>query len=361
MDDSARSLLRWLQDRQDVEECVSRYAHGVDRHDPELIAGVYHPDARDVHGPFAGGIPEFVSWVNALHERKTRAHTHNITTHYCELQGERAFADTYVMFVLYRRDRDVVMLGSGRYVDRLERRHGQWKIAERRTLVDIRLEAPAQSLGDSPGGYVSGTWDKGDPSYQRPLMLPPHLAASAPDVPARSTPAARSLIDTGRAAALLRECAARRAIRDCIVQSVRGFDRGDRDLALQQYAADARVADGAISGAAESYVDARLARFARADLALTHNLTSHQVAIQGQRAVAETYLTLVRLGTDGVTAWMGGMRLLDKLRCDDGRWRIGARRVIADFELEADGSSLATDDQYLRSRRDRADISYERN
>jgi hypothetical protein len=360
MDDDAKVLLRWLQDRQDIEECVARYAHGVDRHDPELIAGAYHPDARDVHGPFAGGIPEFVTWVNALHERKTRAHTHNITTHWCELQGEQAFADTYVMFVLHRRDRDVVMVGSGRYVDRLERRHGKWKIAERRTLVDIRLEAPAQSLGDSPGGYVSGTWDKRDPSYQRPMMLPPHLAARAPDVPARTTPAARTMLDSRGATTVLRVCAARRAIRDCIVQSVRGLDRGDRELVLQQYATYARIADGAITGTAESYVDARLERIARADRALTHNLTSHQAAIRGDRALAETYLTLVRLGMDGVTAWMGGMRLLDELHCDDGRWRIASRRVVADFELEADGSSLATDDQYLQSRRDRADISYER-
>jgi hypothetical protein len=360
MDPTAKVLLRWLRDRQEIEECVSRYANAVDRHDAALIADVYHPDARDVHGPFDGGVADFAAWVNALHERKTRAHTHNITTHYCELQGERAFSDTYVMFVLYRREREAVMMGSGRYVDRLERRDGRWKLAERRTIIDIRLEAAAQPLADSPGGYCAGTWDRRDASYERPLVLPPHLAARAPTVPMRARPRARTFLDGDAAAAALEDCAARQAIRDCIVQSVRGLDRGDRDLALRQYLPGAQIDDGAVSGNAEYYVDAQLAKFERADSALTHNLTSHQVEIDDRRAVAETYLTLMRLGRNGVTGWVGGLRLLDRLHSQDGHWRIGSRRVVADFEFEADGSSLNTEDRYLRSQRDRTDISYER-
>jgi hypothetical protein len=360
MDHLAKILLHWLRDRQQIEECVSHYANAVDRHDAALIAGVYHPDARDVHGPFDGGVPEFATWVNALHERKTRAHTHNITTHFCELQDDRAFADTYVMFVLYRREREAVMLGSGRYVDRLERRNGRWKIAERRTIVDMRLEAVAQPLADSPGGYSAGTWDTRDPSYQRPLVLPPHLATRAPALPVRARPAARAVLDGDAAAAALQDYAARRAIRDCIAQSVRGLDRGDRELALRQYAPGAQVDDGAVGGNADFYVDAKLAEFSRADSALTHNLTSHQVEIDGHRAAAETYLTLMRLGRDGMTGWVGGLRLLDRLQSRDGHWRISSRQVVADFEFAANGSSLANEDQYLRSRRDRTDISYER-
>ncbi len=152
---------------------MSRYAHALDRHDEALLADVYHPDARDLHGPFDGPIPEFITWVNALHERKTRAHTHNITTHWCEVQGDRAFADSYVIFVLYLREREVVMMGSGRYVDRLERRSGSWKIAERRVIIDMRFEAEAQPLDNTPGGYPRGTWDRRDITY-RPLALLRH-------------------------------------------------------------------------------------------------------------------------------------------------------------------------------------------
>ena len=342
MDTVSQALLRELQDRQDIEECVSRYAHGLDRHDEALIADVYHPDAKDWHGPFAGAIPEFVTWVNALHERKTRAHTHNITTHWCELQGDRAFADSYVIFVLYLRERDVVMMGSGRYIDRLERRAGHWKIAERRTIIDMRLEAEAQPLASTPGGYPSGTWDRTDIAYVPPLTL--------------RQPAPRD----ERADELLAKCAARRAIKDCIVQSVRGLDRADRPLTLDQYASGALVEDGVFRGPVERHTDLLLTRFEQEDIAITHNLTSHLVEIRGPAATAETYLTLMRFSKDGATGWVGGLRLLDRLEQRDGRWRIAKRRIVADYELAADGSAVNTDAQYLRSRRDGADISYDR-
>jgi ketosteroid isomerase-like protein len=351
------TLIHMLQDRQAIEECVSRYAHAVDRHDEALIANVYHPDARDTHGPFIGGIPDFAAWVNALHERKTRAHTHNITTHWCELRGDRAFADTYVIFVLYRREREIVMMGSGRYVDRLERRGGAWKIAERRTIIDIRLEADAQRPGESPGGYPVGTWDRSDVSYERPLRLPSQLAALAPHSEVPIAPAVGNEVD---AATLLSKCTARRAVKDCITQSVRGLDRGDRELALLQYWPGAVLDDGAFHGDAARHIGMLIERSEEEDLAMVHHLSSHLAEVHEGTATAETYLTLMRHSRDGKRVWVGGLRLLDRLEARQDDWRITSRRIVADYEFEADGSSLLTDDQYLRSRRDREDISYER-
>jgi 3-phenylpropionate/cinnamic acid dioxygenase small subunit len=358
MDTLSQRLLRELQDRQAIEECVSRYAHGLDRHDEALIADVYHPDARDAHGPFDGSIPEFVTWVNALHESKTRAHTHNITTHWCELRGERAFADSYVIFVLYRREREIVMMGSGRYIDRLERRSGAWKIAERRVIIDMRFEAEAQPLGNTAGGYPTGTWDRTDLTYLRPLVLPSELESMRAGQPV-SSPELSSPTPL-RATEMLMRCAARRAIKDCITQSVRSLDRADRALALDQYAPGARIEDGIFRGSAEQHVEESLARFEREDLALTHNLSSHWVEVRERVAVAETYLTLMRFSRDGTSGWVGGLRLLDRLQEHEGRWRIVSRQVVADYELTANGSSVNTDAQYLRSRRDRGDISYDR-
>ena len=347
----ANSILHALQDRYEIEECLSRYAHGVDRHDEALIAQVYHADASDWHGPYSGGVAEFVTWVNALHERKTRAHTHNITTHWCDVRGDRAFSDTYVIFVLYRREREIVMMGSGRYVDRLERRDGVWRIAQRRTIIDIRLEADAQSLARSPGNYPSGTWDRSDPSYQRPLQLPTHSVAPVP----------MGMSTIANAETLLSECAARRSIRDCITQSVRGLDRNDRELVLVQYAPGARVMDGAFHGDVVRHTDELLRRFEAEDLALAHHLTSQRIELRGESdAAAETYLMLMRYSKHSATVWVGGIRLLDRLELDEGRWQITSRQMVADFELEADGSALATDDQYPRSRRNGEDISYER-
>jgi hypothetical protein len=62
----------------------------------------------------------------------------------------------------------------GRYVDRLEKRSGTWRIAARRSFVDLALHG-SSSLLQMPAfraqGYPKGTRDRSDSSYQRPLDL----------------------------------------------------------------------------------------------------------------------------------------------------------------------------------------------
>src|SRR5215470_12069157 len=119
--DTARDL-QYLLDRQEILDCVYQYSRGLDRHDVEVLSDAYHPDAIDHHGGFVGYIPEFVQWGNALHEADYLAHTHNITTHNCEIDGDTAHAESYVMDTLLAPDTATVTVMGGRYVDRLERR-----------------------------------------------------------------------------------------------------------------------------------------------------------------------------------------------------------------------------------------------
>jgi hypothetical protein len=59
-----------------------------------------------LHGPFRDTVSKgFAEWGNALHAGKTRAHTHNLTTRWVELQGDAALTDTYVLFALFLRER----------------------------------------------------------------------------------------------------------------------------------------------------------------------------------------------------------------------------------------------------------------
>ena len=63
---------------------------------------------------------------------------------------------------------------SGRYVDRLERRDGIWKIAVRRSTVELMFTADASLLQSElfkDQGYPRGTRDRRDLSYLRPLTL----------------------------------------------------------------------------------------------------------------------------------------------------------------------------------------------
>jgi hypothetical protein len=59
-----------------------------------------------LHGPFRDTVSKgFAEWGNALHAGKTRAHTHNLTTRWVELQGDAALTDTYVLFALFLKER----------------------------------------------------------------------------------------------------------------------------------------------------------------------------------------------------------------------------------------------------------------
>jgi hypothetical protein len=160
-----------LLDRLAIQDCVTGYARGLDRHDRELLASAYHEDAIDHHGDFTGPVDEFVAWANAGHEGSYTAHTHFITNTRAEIDGDVAHAESYVLFVLKRKDGDGVDIGGGRYIDRLERRTGDWRIAARELLVEWLCQAePGNPLVDI-AGYPSGTWDHTDRSYRRPLEL----------------------------------------------------------------------------------------------------------------------------------------------------------------------------------------------
>jgi hypothetical protein len=166
--------VRYLRDRQDIFDCIHRYTRGLDRLDAKILTRVYHSDAVDNHSGFVGYIPEFVKWGIALEARYASTH-HGITTHTCEIDGDTAHTESYVHWFLRLKDSDKVRGGGGRYVDRLERRNGAWKITLRRLLMDWQLEADGALWNDNVDSFALGARDHSDPSYQRPLTLPAKL------------------------------------------------------------------------------------------------------------------------------------------------------------------------------------------
>ncbi len=165
--------LQRLIDRQEILECVHRYARALDRHDDELLASVFHHDAIDNHGPWVGGRAEFIQWANHECHNALAAHMHHITTHNCEVDGHVAHAETYVMFVHRPETGSEILVGGGRYVDRFEKRDGEWRIALRRVVMDFSYVADGSSFEQS--GYPGGTQDGSDLSYSRPLELTPPI------------------------------------------------------------------------------------------------------------------------------------------------------------------------------------------
>jgi SnoaL-like domain len=165
-----------LKDRQDILDRVNQYSRGVDRHDIAIILDAYHRDAIDEHGNTVNLAPDFPNWVNKIHDLDYSLHLHNITTHNCEVIGDVAHCESYVIFGLSSKDEKTVRLGGGRYLDRMERRVGVWKIAHRRTMIDWMIVGD-NTLFNSPGfksrGFPKGKTNREDDSYDRPLGLSP--------------------------------------------------------------------------------------------------------------------------------------------------------------------------------------------
>jgi len=170
--DKLQRDVRYLLDRTEILDCVAAHARGCDRHDAELLAGTYLHDGVDVHGATVNRGADYPGWANAVHAATSQNHLHNITTHTCEIDGDEAHAESYVMVTLLSPDTSTATVMCGRYVDRLERRDGRWGIAVRRATVELAYTADARLLQSTffvAQGYEHGTRDRSDLSYERPL------------------------------------------------------------------------------------------------------------------------------------------------------------------------------------------------
>lgn len=173
MCDDLHPAVRQMLDRDAIREVIHRFARGLDRHDDELVASTYHADALDSHGEFLGGVAEFTAWANGLHAEGWSVHHHHLTTTTIELDGDVAHAETYCIGAFRRREGAVVDLAGGRYIDRLERRDGEWRIAARKAIIEWACACDAAASRFVFGIGDEGRWDRTDPSYRRPLIVEP--------------------------------------------------------------------------------------------------------------------------------------------------------------------------------------------
>jgi hypothetical protein len=166
--------VRYLKDCQAIQNVVMRHCRGVDRHDVELMNSCYHPDGVARYGPAIIKGSEYGEWSNGAHEGgRFRLHSHNITNLNTDIEGDVGYCESYVMAVFLSPDQKRSSLVAGRYFDQLERRDSEWKIAVRRTQIDICLEGDASFLGAFRGTELDEDvfWSKKDMSYKRPLDL----------------------------------------------------------------------------------------------------------------------------------------------------------------------------------------------
>ena len=157
--------VRELLDKQAIRDVLARYCRGVDRCDAALISSCYHPDARDNHASrsFTGETvgAGIVEWMSEAMEMTT----HHITTQTIRIHGDMAGCESYYTGIHTPKGPDRrLLLTCGRYVDRFERRDGDWRIIDRVVVLEAAHSLPAKDAVTGLDGEPARR-DRNDPSY----------------------------------------------------------------------------------------------------------------------------------------------------------------------------------------------------
>lgn len=135
-----RAMFEEMRAEHEIRKVLLRYVRGADRKDWDLVLAAFHPGCYDDHGPHKGSAAGLVEWAKDRHGPMHQS-MHFLGNILIEVDGDIATAESscvtyqhlstdYKGFLsgtpLYRKS--VICL---RYVDRFEKRDGEWKIAHR--------------------------------------------------------------------------------------------------------------------------------------------------------------------------------------------------------------------------------------
>jgi hypothetical protein len=150
--------LQGLVDRQAIQDVLLRYCRGVDRRDFALVRTCYHDDAYDFHGSYEGGPDGFIEHL----QRNARwdATMHFIGNQLIELDGDVARCESYCVSHHRKEATETEpahdMVIGLRYVDRMERRRGAWRIAHRVCAMEWSRVDPVAGIWAFAPGTVRG-------------------------------------------------------------------------------------------------------------------------------------------------------------------------------------------------------------
>lgn len=181
--------LRILLDKQSLYEILVRYTRGVDRWDRDLVIGCFHPDATLHYNTYRGSAIAFYEALWQPEGSRDNAGggiprgQHVVTNPLFEVDGDVAYGESYLEARRAgigdrRAGAESEPTGPGfpierigRFIDRFERRDGEWRIADRRVAMEW-MPSEIEGTPERPGGYKLANfaptrYDRTDPSYDR--------------------------------------------------------------------------------------------------------------------------------------------------------------------------------------------------
>ena len=170
-------MIGTLEDREAIREIIALYAHAIDRRRWSIMDQLFHADATFGFGPIEGDWRSFVEQARAIID-PCIATQHQLGQTLIEFADPAtAHCETYMTAmhivptgypcadVFPDRGETYAAIIAGRYVDRFEKRGGEWRVARRHGLYDWReyRVIGSANLAGMPEG-ACGYHDARDPS-----------------------------------------------------------------------------------------------------------------------------------------------------------------------------------------------------
>ncbi len=156
--------------REQIRDVLYRYCRGVDRGDVGLLKSVYHTDALDDHGTFQGSGHDFARYIVENMDGAANGAQHHITNVLIELNLAALSAQVESYFIAFHPYTDAsssrVAFVGGRYLDRFEARAGEWKIADRRVVLDWARDDLSGNEWPAIANFRRGGRREADPSSE---------------------------------------------------------------------------------------------------------------------------------------------------------------------------------------------------
>lgn len=158
-----------VADRLAIAETLALYCRGIDRCDAQQLSAVFTAEAMIDYGdgarPIAEVIPGLMAGLGTM-----RLTQHNISNTVIRIAGDNARAETncVALHLIPTPEGEIELVVGGRYLDRLEKREGCWRIAERLYVMDWNRTSPStMALG---GGLFDGLQRRGARGAEDPAI-----------------------------------------------------------------------------------------------------------------------------------------------------------------------------------------------
>jgi hypothetical protein len=138
-----------IADRLAIQDVLHLHCRGLDRLDAAALQNAYWPDGEVDYGSFKGKAHQFAQLVVAALGEAYALTRHSLSNTLVDFSGTLAHCESSVAASHLLPGTEEEMLFYGRYLDKLEKRAGCWKILQRQVVIDWCKRFPIQDERNS--------------------------------------------------------------------------------------------------------------------------------------------------------------------------------------------------------------------